>query len=117
MSYDEMDAFINKKSGIQGLTGISSDMRDIDAAYEAGVKIAIEGRDLYYNRVRSYVGAYAAEMGGLDLVVFTGGVGENSDDLRGMFARIWSSLAWSLITRLTRVCAARARCCRSLIRA
>lgn len=82
MSYDEMDAFINKKSGIQGLTGISSDMRDIDAAYEAGVKIAIEGRDLYYNRVRSYVGAYAAEMGGLDLVVFTGGVGENSDDLR-----------------------------------
>ena len=82
MSYKELDTMLNKRSGIQGLTGISSDMRDIDAAYEAGVKIAIEGRDLYYNRVRSYVGAYAAEMGGLDLVVFTGGVGENSDDLR-----------------------------------
>ena len=82
MSYDEMDAFINKKSGIQGLTGISSDMRDIDAAYHAGNERAILARDMYYNRIKKFVGEYAAEMGGLDLIVFTGGVGENSDEMR-----------------------------------
>jgi acetate kinase len=82
MTYDQMDAFINKKSGIQGLTGISSDMRDIDDAYDAGNEKAIVARDMYYNRVKKFVGEYAAEMGGVDLLIFTGGVGENSADLR-----------------------------------
>ena len=82
MTYDEMDAFINKKSGIQGLTGISSDMRDIDAAYDEGNERAIMARDMYYNRIKKFVGEYAAEMGGLDLIVFTGGVGENSAEMR-----------------------------------
>ena len=65
-----------------GLTGISSDMRDIDRAYEEGNERAILARDMYYNRVKKFVGEYAAEMGGVDLIVFTGGVGENSADLR-----------------------------------
>jgi len=82
LSYAEMNTLMNKKSGVLGLTGLSSDMRDIDNAYEAGNPRAILARDMYYGRVKKFVGQYAAEMGGVDLIVFTGGVGENSDDLR-----------------------------------
>ena len=82
MSYAELNAMMNKKSGVMGLTGLSSDMRDIAAAYDAGNEKAIVARDMYYNRVKKFVGEYAAEMGGVDLVIFTGGVGENSADLR-----------------------------------
>ncbi len=82
MTYAELNAMMNKKSGVLGLTGISSDMRDIDAAYDAGNEKAIVARDMYYNRVKKFVGEYAAEMGGVDMVIFTGGVGENSADLR-----------------------------------
>ena len=82
MSYAELNSMMNKKSGVYGMTGLSSDMRDIDDAYDAGNEKAIVARDLYYNRVKKFVGEYAAEMGGVDLVIFTGGVGENSADLR-----------------------------------
>ena len=82
MSYAELNSMMNKKSGVYGMTGLSSDMRDIDAAYEAGNQKAIVARDMYYNRVKKFVAEYAAEMGGVDLVIFTGGVGENSADLR-----------------------------------
>ncbi len=82
MSYSELNTMMNKKSGVLGLTGISSDMRDIDAAYDAGNARAVTARDMYYNRVKKFVGEYAAEMGGVDLLIFTGGVGENSSELR-----------------------------------
>ena len=82
MTYAELNTMMNKESGIMGLTGVSSDMRDIDDAYDAGNPKAIVGRDMYYNRNKKFVGEYAAEMGGLDLLIFTGGVGENSKDLR-----------------------------------
>ena len=82
MSYAELNSMMNKKSGVYGMTGLSSDMRDIDAAYDAGNEKAIVARDMYYNRVKKFVAEYAAEMGGVDLVIFTGGVGENSADLR-----------------------------------
>lgn len=82
MTYAELNTMMNKESGIMGLTGVSSDMRDIDDAYDAGNPKAIVGRDMYYNRIKKFVGEYAAEMGGVDLVIFTGGVGENSADLR-----------------------------------
>ena len=82
MSYAELESMMNKKSGVLGLTGISSDMRDIDHAYEEGNPRAILARDMYYRRVKKFVGEYAAEMGGVDLIVFTGGVGENSSDMR-----------------------------------
>ena len=82
MSYSELTSMINKRSGVEGVSGVSSDMRDIDAAYEAGNEKAILARDMYYSRVKQYVGKYAAMMGGVDLIVFTGGVGENSGDLR-----------------------------------
>ena len=82
MSYAELNTMMNKQSGVQGLTGLSSDMRDIDRAYDEGNPRAIMARDMYYNRVKKFVGEYAAEMGGVDLIVFTGGVGENSSELR-----------------------------------
>ena len=82
MSYAELDEMMNKRSGVQGMTDLSSDMRDIDKAYNEGNPRAIVARDMYYNRVKKFVGAYAAEMGGVDLIVFTGGVGENSRELR-----------------------------------
>ena len=82
MNFSEINTMINKKSGVEAGSGVSSDMRDIDDAYEAGNERAILARDMYYDRVKQYVGKYAALMGGCDLLIFTGGVGENSNDLR-----------------------------------
>ena len=82
MSFGEINTMINKKSGVEAVSGVSSDMRDIDDAYEAGNERAILARDMYYDRVKQYVGKYAALMGGIDMLIFTGGVGENSNDLR-----------------------------------
>ena len=82
MTWTDMSNMLNKKSGVQGLSGVSSDMRDIEAACEAGNEKALIARDMYYARIKKFIGEYAAEMGGVDLIVFTGGVGENSDDMR-----------------------------------
>lgn len=82
MSYAEVGEMINKKSGIEGISGVSSDMRDVEAAAKSGNRRAQIGLDVYYNRITKYVGGYAAEMGGVDLIVFTGGVGENNDEMR-----------------------------------
>ena len=82
MSYGELNDMMNKKSGVLGLTGLSSDMRDIDRAYDEGNPRAIIARDMHYRRIKKFVGEYAAEMGGVDLIVFTGGVGENSSEMR-----------------------------------
>ncbi len=83
LSYDEIDTMMNKESGVWGLTNeLSSDMRDIDAGYEAGNELAILARDMYNGRIKKFIGQYAASMGGLDAIIFTGGVGENSDALR-----------------------------------
>lgn len=65
-----------------GTTGISIDMREIEAAINAGDKRARLAQDMYEQRIVKYVGAYAAEMGGVDIIVFTGGVGENQTSLR-----------------------------------
>jgi acetate kinase len=77
------NTILNKHSGILGITGISSDMREVtDAAYKQNNPRAKLGLDMYHYRIKKYIGAYAAAMGGLDILVFTGGVGENSDDTR-----------------------------------
>lgn len=68
---------INKQSGVQGLSGLSSDMRDIEAAVADGDKRAIMALNIYNYRIKKYIGAYAAAMGGCDILVWTGGVGEN----------------------------------------
>ena len=82
MNFAEINTMINKKSGVEAVSGVSSDMRDIDNAYEAGNERAILARDMYYDRVKQYVGKYAALMGGIDMLIFTGGVGENSPEVR-----------------------------------
>lgn len=68
---------VNKKSGMLGISGISSDMREIDSAIEQGNKRAQLAHDMYYYRIKKYIGAYAAALGGVDAIIFTGGVGEN----------------------------------------
>ncbi|MBQ2497911.1 MAG: acetate kinase [Prevotella sp.] len=77
MQPQEMADFLNKKSGVLGITGISSDMRDIESAAEKGDKRAILALDMYNYRIKKYIGAYAAAMGGVDVIVWTAGVGEN----------------------------------------
>ncbi len=79
---DELQRVINKESGVAGVSGISSDMREIEAAVKAGDERAIIALDMYEQRIIKYIGAYAAEMGGVDIIVFTGGVGENQTGVR-----------------------------------
>lgn len=77
LNLDRMSNMINKQSGLLGITGISSDMRDIHAAAEKGDEKAILALDMFVARIKKFIGQYAALMGGADLIVFTGGVGEN----------------------------------------
>ncbi|MDE6367771.1 MAG: acetate kinase [Muribaculaceae bacterium] len=79
---DQLQKIINKESGVAGVSGISSDMREIEAAVNAGDEKATLALDMYEQRIIKYVGAYAAEMGGVDIIVFTGGVGENQTGVR-----------------------------------
>lgn len=80
---DGISNLLNKKSGVLGISGISSDMREIDAAAEAGNEKAVLALQMYNYRIKKYIGAYAAAMGGCDIVVFTAGVGENQASMRG----------------------------------
>ena len=73
---------LNKKSGILGVFGESSDMRDLDAAAKAGNARAILAEKMYFYRIKKYIGSYAAALGGVDIIVFTGGVGENQSSAR-----------------------------------
>ena len=77
LNLDRMSNMINKQSGLLGITGISSDMRDIHAAAEKGDEKAILALDMFVARIQKFIGQYAALMGGADMIVFTGGVGEN----------------------------------------
>ncbi len=79
---DGMSNLLNKKSGVLGITGISSDMREIDDAVANGDERAKLALDMYNYRIKKYVGAYAAAMGGCDIIVFTAGVGENQYQMR-----------------------------------
>ena len=82
LSVDKLQAIINKDSGVAGVSGISSDMREIEAAVKDGDPRATLALDMYEQRIIKYIGAYAAEMGGVDIIVFTGGVGENQTGVR-----------------------------------
>jgi acetate kinase len=77
-----VNTIMNKHSGMLGVTGVSSDMREIREAALHNVERAKLGLDMYHYRIRKYIGAYAAAMGGVDTIIFTGGVGENSDETR-----------------------------------
>jgi len=78
----EMSDFLNKKSGVLGITGISSDMREIENAALEGNERAQLALNMYNYRIKKYIGAYAAAMGGVDIIVWTAGVGENQTDTR-----------------------------------
>ncbi len=82
LSLADLDTIMNKKSGVLGISGVSSDMRDIDTAVAEGNKRAKIAYDVFIHRIKHYVGAYLAELGGADAIVFTAGVGENSASTR-----------------------------------
>jgi acetate kinase len=78
----QINTLVNKQSGMLGITGISSDMREIEDAAAKNDERAILGLDMYHYRVKKYIGAYTAAMGGLDIVIFAGGIGENGPESR-----------------------------------
>lgn len=82
MKPQETADYLNKQSGVLGITGISSDMRDVENAANEGNERAILALKMYSYRIKKYIGAYAAAMGGVDAVVFTAGVGENQTGMR-----------------------------------
>ncbi|MCJ7441791.1 MAG: acetate kinase [Thermoanaerobaculaceae bacterium] len=82
VTLSQLNAMLNKHSGLYGISGVSSDMREIEHARATGNKRARLAFEIFCYRIRKYVGAYAAAMGGLDAVTFTGGIGENSSLVR-----------------------------------
>lgn len=84
MSPKEIDNYLNKKSGVLGISGVSSDFRDLEDAFKAGNERARLAIEIFCYRVKQYIGSYAAVMNGLDAVVFTAGIGENNPLVRNM---------------------------------
>lgn len=82
LNYSEANTLLNKHSGLQGISGVSSDMREIVAEMNQGNKRAKLAFDVFCYRIKKYIGAYIAALGGLDALIFTGGIGENSPDVR-----------------------------------
>lgn len=91
MTIEEMDNYMNKKSGVLGLSGISSDFRDLSSAADAGNERAKMALEAFAYSVKKYFGSYAAAMGGLDCIAFTAGIGENDPEMR---AKIMDGLEW-----------------------
>jgi acetate kinase len=81
-SAKDLTTMVNKKSGLLGLSGISNDLRDLEAASEKGIRNATEALDVYAHRVRKYIGAYMAELVKVDAIVFTGGIGQHGVKMR-----------------------------------
>ncbi|WP_206459173.1 acetate/propionate family kinase [Anaerovorax sp. IOR16] len=88
----EMNNILNKKSGVLGISGISSDFRDIEMAAEEGHERAQLAQRVFAHKVRFYIGAYMAEMNGVDAIVFTAGVGENDMGMRDIICQDLSNL-------------------------
>ena len=82
LSVKEMDTLLNKKSGLIGVSGLSSDDRDLKAAAAEGNEQCTIARNILAYQIKKYIGAFAAAMNGIDAIVFTGGIGENADDIR-----------------------------------
>jgi acetate kinase len=91
MTADEIDHLLNRESGMKGLSGLSGDTREIPAAANAGDPKAMLAAEAFAYRLRKYIGAYHAALGGLDVLVFTGGIGENAAGVRSMACQdLWS---------------------------
>jgi acetate kinase len=87
MTPEELNNMLNKESGLKGLSGISNDLRDIEEAAELGDRNAADALDVYAHKVRQYIGAYAAEIVKVDILVFTGGVGQYGTRMRERICR------------------------------
>ncbi|MFU8843165.1 MAG: acetate/propionate family kinase [Bacteroidales bacterium] len=87
LSIPQTNALINKESGVLGISGISSDMRELEKAAGSGNERAKLALDMFHHRIRKFIGAYAAVLGGVDVLVFTGGIGENGDITRQAICR------------------------------
>ena len=96
LSAEEMNEIMNKKSGVLGISGISSDFRDIEAAAEEGNERAQLALKVFAHKVRAYIGAFIAEMNGLDALVFTAGVGENDIAMRDIICNDLGNLGIKL---------------------
>jgi acetate kinase len=79
---DQMSDLLNKQSGVLGISGVSSDMREVKEAADGGHERAKLALEMYCHRIKKYIGSYAAIMGGVDVIVFTAGVGEHQWDVR-----------------------------------
>lgn len=86
-SVDQIDELLNKKSGLIGLSGVSNDMRDLERRAAEGDDASRMAIQVFTHQVRKYIGAYAAVMGGVDVIVFTAGIGENSETVRHRIAQ------------------------------
>ncbi len=82
MTISEVDALLNKQSGVQGISGVSSDFRDLEAAQAEGNERASLALDMFVESVRKFIGAYMVKMGGVDAIIFTAGIGENTPVMR-----------------------------------
>jgi acetate kinase len=82
LDLNEINTLVNKKSGVQGISGVSSDFRELTTAWENGNERAQLALDVFAYHVKQYIGAYAAILNGVDLVIFTGGIGENDFYIR-----------------------------------
>ena len=87
MAVVELNTILNKKGGLLGLSGISNDLRDLEAAAENGEKRAIEALEVYAYRIRKYIGAYSANIVKVDILVFTGGIGQHGVIMRERICR------------------------------
>jgi acetate kinase len=96
LSAEQMNEIMNKKSGVLGISGISSDFRDIEAAAEEGNERAQLALKVFAHKVRAYIGAFIAEMNGLDALVFTAGVGENDIAMRDIICNDLGNLGIKL---------------------
>ncbi len=89
LSVENVDNLINRESGLKGISGISNDLREIETAAGEGHRRALLAKQVFCYRIKKYIGSYAAAMGGLDALIFTGGIGENS---KGVRARVCQGL-------------------------
>lgn len=87
LDLNQANTLVNKKSGVQGISGVSSDFRELTTASEAGNERAQLALDVFVYNVKKYIGAYAAVLNGVDLVIFTGGIGENDQPVRQAVCR------------------------------
>ena len=103
LSTDEINTLINKKSGVLGISGVSSDFRDIEAARDEGNKRAKLALDIFEKRIRGYIGSYMTELDHVDAIVFTAGVGENSIEMRESIVNGLKSLGIKIDTERNNV--------------